>query len=69
MWKLRPEHNENGKCPVQVIHLDTVLCGVALVTFSTFCILALLLLMVIQVVHGSVNFFYFLALLLEKVKK
>jgi hypothetical protein len=27
MWKLCPEHDENGKCPVQVIHLDTILRG------------------------------------------
>ena len=33
MWKLCPEHDENGKCPVQVIHLDTVLRGAHLVPY------------------------------------
>jgi hypothetical protein len=25
MWKLCPERDKNGKCPIQVIHLDTIL--------------------------------------------
>ena len=27
MWKVRPEHDESGECPVQVIHLETILRG------------------------------------------
>ena len=31
MWKLRPERDENGERPTQVIHLDTILRGAHLV--------------------------------------
>lgn len=31
MWKLCPEYDENGKSPVQVVHLDTILRGAHLV--------------------------------------
>jgi hypothetical protein len=27
MWKVCPERDEDGQCPVQVIHLDTILRG------------------------------------------
>jgi hypothetical protein len=31
MWKLCPERDENSECPIQVIHLDTILRGAHLV--------------------------------------
>jgi hypothetical protein len=27
MWKLCPKRDKNGECPIQVIHLDTILRG------------------------------------------
>ena len=30
MWKVQHEVDENGEQPVQVIHLDTILCGARL---------------------------------------